>query len=72
MIEINKEKLKMWAEVETAAGWGGLAKITKLSGLSSPTVLRALRDGRATHKTIIKIDKAVSRVRKQVGSVIKM
>lgn len=68
MIEVNKEKLLMWAEVETAAGWGGLAKITKLSGLSSPTVLRALRDGRATHKTIIKIDKAVSRVRKEIKS----
>lgn len=72
MIEVNKQKLENWNEATDLIGWGGLARITKLSGLSQLTVLRALREGRATHKTIIAIDKAVARVRKEYMSANKM
>jgi len=68
MIEVNKGKLENWNETVALIGWGGLAKITKLSGLSQPTVLRALREGRGTHKTIIAIDRAMARVRKEYKS----
>ena len=68
MIEVNKRKLENWNETVDLIGWGGLAKITQLSGLSQPTILRALREGRATHKTIIAIDRAMARVRKEYKS----
>ena len=70
MIEVNKEKVLIWNDTITSCGWGGLAKVTKLSGLSQPTVLRAVRTGRATQKTITAIDRAVKAVRKELEAAI--
>lgn len=72
MIEINKDKLLMWRRYTIDGEYGCMTKVVKLSGLSHPTILRAVKDGRATPKTAEAIDKAVSKVRKQIESVIKM